>query len=179
MPASLRSQATFRHWPLRLPIAKNFVCANATARVKRIQALPARQRIGISEGPGGHTKTVSSISSTIARVIDSSGASFDYTDKNGSSVYLPRSGTQSSLTEVTGGGWIETRPDGTKLRYGTDGAFSRKETPAGGRWTIVRSGDLLSRVREWPTATVILMISSRNSMRSISPNSLSSANQCF
>ena len=48
------------------------------------------------------------------------------------------------MIDVGDGTWTETQPDNLQFVYDTSGNLSRMVSPAGGRWTVVRSSGLMT-----------------------------------
>ena len=72
------------------------------------------------------------------------GEAYLYTGKDGGGKYLPPSVVQNSLVQNGDGTWTETQPDNLKFVYDTSGNLSRLVSPAGGRWTVIRSSGLMT-----------------------------------
>ena len=90
--------------------------------------------------------TVTQIDTSTAELIDGIGEAYIYTNEDGSGKYTAPAGTANALVKNANGTWTETQADGMVWQYDATGGLTKFTNPSGGRWTMLRSGSLLSAV---------------------------------
>ena len=92
--------------------------------------------------------TVSSLSAGAGavRLVGAACQPVMFTGKDGSGNYLPAAGVLNSLTQHADNTWAETRPDQFQNRYDTGGLLKTMANPAGSRWSLTRTGNLITSI---------------------------------
>jgi YD repeat-containing protein len=83
---------------------------------------------------------LTSLTSHTVNVVEGTGTSLRYRNKDGSNRYQGPGGVNDALVFNADQTWTQTQSDGFQVRYDATGRASRLATPSGDRWTLSYDG---------------------------------------
>lgn len=128
---------------IQLPSAGDF--APASMLSYNIQPSPISSVFGTGWA-NSLARTVTSITSTIADLTTSFGATYRYTGLSGGTYEAPPRARNSLQT--SGSGWVETQPDHSQFNYDSSGQLTNLKNAAGQTWTLTYGSGKISTIRD-------------------------------